>query len=367
MIHRLRMHLHDSSIGFLLAYTIPAVSVLGAWLGQVTGYPNLFAFLPLFVVIVLVPAYNMLWWRPPKSLPEAATASHLWRTYYRLLPLLSLPAQLIMIFTAADLWCSGVLDGWGQVGHLWSTGLCSALFAINISHELIHSRQRLDRTLGGILLSTVGFGTFKVVHLRVHHRHVGTPFDFATARRGQSLYAFWRQTLMGNVREALRIERMRLSRSGKHLWRSELVAWYGLTLLWCGLLLTIWGWTAVIFFALQCLVAIMKLDWTNYLQHYGLTRAVNPLGRYERVQAHHSWSEDRRLTNLFLLNLMRHGNHHAEPGRPYQALQYDKSTPAYPYDFSLMALLALVPPLFRHVVHPYLDHLEHCIAGDVGR
>jgi alkane 1-monooxygenase len=354
----LRIPLHDSSIGFLLAYAIPAVSVLGSWVGQLTGHPDLFAFLPVFVVFVWVPVHNLLWRRPPQPLPDAVAASSVWRNYYRVLPLLSVPGQLVMIYVAADLWSSGVLNAWGCLGHLWSTGLCSALFAINISHELIHRRQRLDRTLGGILLSIVGFGTFKLVHLRVHHRHVGTPFDFATAPRGQSLYAFWRQNLVGTVREALRIERRRLSKSGKSLWASELAAWYGLTLLWCGVALLLWGLTGLVFFGLQCLLAILYLGWTDYLQHYGLTRKPNSMGRYERVQAHHSWSEDHRLSNLFLLNLMRHGDHHAKPNRPYQELQYDRRTPAYPYDFSIMSLLALVPPLFRQVVHPHLDRLD---------
>lgn len=55
-------------------------------------------------------------------------------------------------------------------------------------HELIHRRQPLDRFIGGLLLSTVSFGTFKIVHLQVHHPYVGTPLDFHGKARPDDLF-----------------------------------------------------------------------------------------------------------------------------------------------------------------------------------
>lgn len=108
-------------------------------------------------------------------------------------------------------------------------------------------------------------------------------------------------------------------------------------------------------------MAILKLEWTNYVQHYGLTREADALGRYEPVQSRHAWSHELFVTNLALLNLMRHGDHHANPQRPYQSLQHRSTSPVYPYDVTIMFLLALATPLFRRIVHPHLDRLESTV------
>jgi alkane 1-monooxygenase len=350
------MHgLHDARLGFLLAYAIPAIVVCATHLGQLSGYPSAFAFLPLLVVYVFAPTINALWAHRTRLLSRATLASARWQSFYRVLPRMSLPAELIMLYVAADNWSSSALNGWGRLGCVLSAGVCGALFAINISHELMHRKQTVDRVLAGILLSTVGFGVFRIAHLRIHHRHVGTPLDPATARRGQSLYAFWCQSVAGNLRQALRCERRRLAKRNAGPWRSELVLWYGLSLLWLTLALGIWGWIGGIFFMLQCVLAILKLEWTNYLQHYGLARRRNAQGRYARIGPQHAWSQELFLTNLALLNLMRHADHHTHPQLPYQSLRHDARAPAYPYDITFMYLLALLTPLFRRIVHPHLD------------
>ncbi len=219
-------------------------------------------------------------------------------------------------------------------------------------------REPLDRALGGFLLSTVGFGSFKIVHLRIHHRYVGTPLDFATAQRGQSIYAFWWKNLISNVSEAIRCEREELARRGQAFWHSELLLWYLLSLLWLAIDMVLGGWKGGVFWGIQALIAILTLDWTNYLQHYGLTRKQDARGRYEPVQVHHAWSSGIFLRDLALFNLMRHGDHHANPQRHYQSLRHDDNVPEYPYNYSIMYLLALVPPLFQRIVHPYLDRFE---------
>lgn len=343
------------NLSFLFVYAIPAVFLVSVWLGRTTGYANLCSWLPLLLAYGLVPLLQALWPRPLPLLPEEVGNNPAWQLYHRLLLWLSVPAQLAMLYVATAHWQAAALHGWGYAGHLLTTGIFSGMLAINLSHELIHHRQSLERCLGGVLLSTVGFGTFKIVHRQIHHRYVGTPLDFATARRGQSIYSFWRQCLVGNVSAALRCERQRCARTGKPLWRSELLLWYGLSGMWLALALTLWGWMGGVFFLAQSLLAIMKLDCINYLQHYGLTRRLDNTGRFEPVQEHHAWSQGFYLHDLFLLNLLRHGDHHAHPQRPYQLLRTYEDTPHYPYNYALMILLSFVPSVFRHVVHPILD------------
>ena len=80
-------------------------------------------------------------------------------------------------------------------------------------------------------------------------------------------------------------------------------------------------------------------------------------GEPERVHIHHAWCQERLVTNLAMLNLLRHGQHHVTPHQPFYALAPAPSAPTYPLDFSLMFLVSLNPKLFRTIVHPVLDEL----------
>jgi alkane 1-monooxygenase len=271
---------------------------------------------------------------------------------------LTLPLQLAMLAVTTAAFAGGTYDVAGQIVLTFTTGIFSAMFAINVAHELIHRRQPLDRFLGGVLLSTVSFGTFKIVHLQVHHPYVGTPLDFATARRGQTIYSFWIRSFAGNFAEAIRRERTRAHRAGASAWTGELVGWSICTMVWLAAVVCLWGWRGGVFFLAQSVIAIMYLDVINYLQHYGLTRQAGPGGRPEPVQDHHSWTAAMFLDDLLLLNLPRHAHHHSQPQQPYQLLKDSTDSPRYPYSYGVMTMLLLVPALFRRVAHPCLDRFE---------
>ncbi|MEM7254324.1 MAG: fatty acid desaturase [Pseudomonadota bacterium] len=233
-----------------------------------------------------------------------------------------------------------------------AVGLCAALYAINVAHELMHANRQWQRDLARILLASVCFPTFIAVHLRIHHRFVGTDDDFQSAPRGQSLYQFWWSALRGHIRIA------RSALQATHPDRREVVT----TALGAVLLLTVvavlWGGIGVLVFLVQSIAAVLKLEAVNYLQHYGLRR--NSLdNRLERVNYHHTWSQNHRLTNHALFNLMHHADHHVHPDRAYAVLEHRPMSPAYPWDFSIMFMVAAWPWLFRAVVHPVLDGTAH--------
>jgi len=115
----------------------------------------------------------------------------------------------------------------------------------------------------------------------------------------------------------------------------------------------------VLFFLIQSLVAILKLEMINYLQHYGLRRSADADGNFEPVNVHHAWSQSSLFTNFVLLNLLRHSDHHAFPNRPYQELEDHKDAPAYPYDFSIMCLLTFIPSIFFRIADNQLDRIKH--------
>jgi alkane 1-monooxygenase len=56
-----------------------------------------------------------------------------------------------------------------------------------------------------------------------------------------------------------------------------------------------------------------------------------------------------------LYELPRHADHHAFAGRPYGSLRHFSDAPQLPTGYAGMILLALVPPVYKRVVHAQLD------------
>jgi alkane 1-monooxygenase len=347
-----------TSFGFILAYCVPTLPIFSVWLGKITHHPNIFAAFPLLIAYGIIPILEAIFPYGIQSIPDHLSRSKGWSLYYRLLLWLSLPVQFSTLYLALSYWNLNLFNIWGSLAYLLSVGIFSGMFAITVAHELIHRQQNCDRWLGGILLSSVGFGAFKVVHLRIHHRYVCTPLDFATAQRGQHIYAFWWKNLISNVWEAIHCEQEELVKTGRAFWRSELLVWSTLSLVWFGIAILLGGFRGGLFWAIQALIAILKLDWTNYLQHYGLTRKQDSDGKYEPIQVYHAWSVGLFIHDLALFNLLRHANHHVNPQLNYPFLKHYDSVPQYPYNYSIMYLLSLIPPLFRYVVHPKIDSFE---------
>jgi len=241
-------------------------------------------------------------------------------------------------------------------GCLFSMGLCSGIVGITAAHELIHRPTKVDRALGVALLSMVSYAHFRIEHVLGHHPFVATPRDPASARRGETVYGFWMRSIVGSTVSAWRIEKDRLARLrlGASSWENRM--WHYLaiqSLLYASVGVLFGGW-GVLFFAGQGVLAILLLETINYIEHYGLERARRPDGSYEPVSPAHSWDSPYRLSSLFLFNLNYHSHHHAVPSRSFDGLRPLDAAPELPFGYSRMVLAALVPPLWRRLIHPRL-------------
>lgn len=267
-----------------------------------------------------------------------------------------LPLHLLLLCAATQLWSTGTLATIDALGLVLGFGVYACAFGINPAHELVHRRSAASRAWGGLTLALVGYGTFKVEHLRGHHRLVATPEDPSSAPRGRGLYAHLPRAVAGNVRAAFRLEARRLraqARSPLSL-RNEALAWTLLSLalaLAAGLLL---GLKGAVFFGLQALVAVLTLELTNYVEHYGLRRDRDAHGRLEPVGRDHAWSSCVRFSNALFFNVQRHAHHHARPGVPYPQLHVDPAGPTLPAGHPAMMALAFFPPVWRAVMDPRL-------------
>jgi alkane 1-monooxygenase len=72
--------------------------------------------------------------------------------------------------------------------------------SINTAHELGHKRSAHERWLSKLALAQTCYGHFFVEHNRGHHVRVATPEDPASARLGESFWAFLPRTVWGSLR-----------------------------------------------------------------------------------------------------------------------------------------------------------------------
>jgi alkane 1-monooxygenase len=89
---------------------------------------------------------------------------------------------------------------------------------------------------------------------------------------------------------------------------------------------------------------------SDYIQHYGLHRKTLPNGRVEPVAAHHSWNAPRGFSSYLMMNAPAHSEHHMHPDRPYDRLDPQANVPMLPWSLPVMAMLALIPPVWHRVM-----------------
>ena len=229
-----------------------------------------------------------------------------------------------------------------------STGLCSGSLGIDAAHELVHRKMRWMRHLGIWNLFLVNYSHFYTEHRLVHHVKVGTYEDPATARLGETLYGFWLRTIPAQWSSALQTD-ARIQRKnggapyGLHNFTLRLSLLQITFMLFLFLAL---GANVVAAYAIQSMVAFLLLEYINYIEHYGLVRAPG-----ERVGKAHAWQSDAVTSRFTLFELSRHPDHHIKANKPYHTLQSHQESPQLPLGYFGMFYLAIIPPLFFHVMH----------------
>jgi alkane 1-monooxygenase len=331
-------------------FSIYLVCGVGLWFVLKGGLYALIA--PLAVTFVAVPIFDALMGIEIRNPPESPPRRYA-RAIFRLATWLAVPAQAGVL-----LWGTWTATRPGAppveiVGKIIAVGITGGVVGITVAHELVHRASRLDRILGGVLLTMVSYLHWAIEHVAGHHRRVATREDPASARLGEDLPAFMARSIGRGFLSAWGIESARNARRGIRsplrnrvilcvLASSAVAAALGITL----------GVGALLFFVGQSAVAIGFLETINYIEHYGLERRLVRPGVYERVTPLHSWNAAHRLTNALLFNLQRHSDHHVWPARPYYKLRNHPDSPQLPMGYAGMALLAMFPPLWRRVMDP---------------
>jgi alkane 1-monooxygenase len=258
---------------------------------------------------------------------------------FRLLIWLYIPLQLLAIAWGVMI-SSGASAG-GFAALAISLGVTTGVFGVLSAHEAVHSGDEAEAFLGVSLLTAMSYRHFRIAHIHGHHRWAGTDKDSATARLGESFYAFLLRTLASQFREAWHFEKRR---GGRRLLLDIAI----MLILFAAIGFFI-GPRALAFFLCQSAVAILVLELFNYIAHYGLARVGGPDGKLEAFGDRHSWNSSNVLANHLIFNMGRHSHHHRRPAASFETLKAH-SAPELPFGYAGSILLALAPPLWRRVM-----------------
>ena len=349
---------------WLLGLIVPLLPFI-AWAGvELTGF-GVFWFYGPILVFIIFPLLDMVVGLDAENPPDSVIKWLEQDRYYRWCTYVFIPVQYAGLVFACWLWADGGLSTIDSIGLALTMSMVSGI-AINTAHELGHKRASLEKWLSKVALAQSGYGHFFIEHNRGHHVQVATPEDPASARLGESFWAFLPRTVTGSLRSAWSLERQRLARSDHSpwTWRNDILQAWAMTVVLFAVLTIVFGVVVLPYLLLQAVVGFSLLEVVNYLEHYGLLRQRKEDGRYERCLPEHSWNSNNVASNVLLYHLQRHSDHHANPTRRYQALRHVDEAPQLPTGYAGMIVLAWVPPLWRRV----MDHrlLEH-YGGEVRR
>jgi alkane 1-monooxygenase len=337
-----------AELRFALAWLLPLGTALAAWASPWAGWLYMLGFLGCVALLERLPALQ----RSP------APTGH--RPWHRLTLLLHLPLQALLLGVGVVV-AMRQPEGWAGAAAVVALGLgvggVTGSQGITFAHELGHSRRWLERGAAWLLMGSVLYAHFMVEHYRGHHVRAATRADPASARRGESLWRFLPRTLGGSWQSAWRLEAAALAQRRRGWWTSPLLAATLLQGLWLvGLALLAGPW-ALLFWLVQAAQAVLLLETINYIEHYGLERAVGDSGRPEPFGLQHAWNADHLLTNATIANLQRHSDHHMHAWKPFGELAALPG-PQLPTGYAGCLLLASVPRWWFAAMHPRLEALR---------
>jgi alkane 1-monooxygenase len=338
-------------------YLSPILLYAAAWVAF--SKQGFWVFLPLVYSFVVIPGAELFYKPVIENLSAAEEEMAKKNRLYDWMLYLIVPLQyaalvyfLYSITTASLLW-------WELAGRVLSMGLLCGTFGINVAHELGHRTKKYEQVLAKILLASSLYMHFFIEHNKGHHKHVATPQDPSSARRGEPVYLFYFRTIIYSYISAWHIANKENRKAGHATYslHNDMVrAQLWQLLLIVGIYFMCGGFATLLFLAAALLGALL-LETVNYIEHYGLQRKATNTGTYERTQPEHSWNSSHPLGRIMLFELSRHSDHHYLASRKYQILRHHEAAPQLPTGYPGSMLLSLIPPLWFKIMHKKIDNL----------
>ena len=228
-----------------------------------------------------------------------------------------------------------------------STGLVSGASAIVTAHELGHKKPKsMGWYLARFLLFSVHYTHFTTEHNYNHHKWVATKNDSASAKVEEGVWSFWIRTIPGQFISSVNIHNAK----GRTGFRNP--SFQGLILQVMVVFFLLFlpnGFQIIIGWFIASIIAILTLEYVNYIRHWGLRREVS-----ERQTHLHSWNTESRWSRWSLLELTRHSDHHLKASTPFWKLLPHPDAPELPSGYYACWWPCLIPPLWKKWVSPRL-------------
>ena len=331
-----------SDFKYLMAYSIPFSALVGFYLG---GYYLFITPIYTFVIIPVVESI-LTFFKVDNIETERTNNSVHW--IFDLLLYIIIPIVFTLLIYSLTQIINHQFLSLEFLGTIISMGLVVVSNGINVAHELCHRHKTIERFLGKILLIPSLYMHFYLEHNFGHHLNVATNEDAVTAKYNEPLYSFWISAIKGELLGAIKIQKTRLSRQNISFFSIyNDMFWYSIIqLMYLSLVFLFFSFKGIIFSLLVALFSILMFECVNYIEHYGLLRKKLESGRYERVQAKHSWNSNHILGRIVLYELTRHSDHHRIAETKFQNLKSIEESPQLPFGYPTCILLSFIPVLW---------------------
>lgn len=342
-----------SKFKYFGVYIIP---FLGIFTFNVSG---VFAYLGLLFLFVFVPILELMVPVNRTNFDKTEKKQAQKDFFYDGVLYLLVPMHLWVVYSFLVGISNPLLATSDAIAYVFMMGTVLGVVGINLGHELGHKTDKSIKMLfSQIMLTTSIQNHFTTYHNAGHHKDVATPADYTSAEEGANFYLFAIRSQIGGYFKTWRLESKKLRIQSKSKWSNPMFVYTLVQLMFFALIFNFFGLFASLCYFAAGVFGISILEAQNYFAHYGLRRKKDEKGRYEKVQAHHSWNSDHVFGRVLLFELTRHSDHHHLGGKPYQMLNSKPEYPTLPYGYPAMLLLSYVPFLFRPIMKKQLMLLK---------
>ena len=332
------------------AYLIP---LFGLFTFKSTG---IYAFFGLFFLYVLVPILEQILPLSSYNLNKAEKELAKESSFFDLTLYLLVPLHLFVIYSFLITVSSAAISALDLTACVLMMGTILGVNGINVGHELGHKTNHpFKMFLAHVMLTTSIQNHFVTYHNSGHHRDVGTPEDFSSAKQGDNFYYFALRSQIGGYFKTWKLESKRLTALGKNKLINPMIIYTLIPLLFLTTIYFFFNFNTMLIYGITGIYGISVLEAQNYFAHYGLRRKKQENGRYERVQPKHSWNSDHLIGRVLLFELTRHSDHHHMGAKPFQLLESKKDSPLLPFGYPMMLMLSYFPFIFKPIMKKHLN------------
>ena len=333
---------------YLFAYTVP-ISTLVSFSSYGVG-----TYTAVFYAFVLLPILDVVLGKDSSNLTDEKANTKKINKIFDWMLYVNLPVVY-------GLMCYGFIKVYSNdytlfemTGICLSAGILLATNGINVAHELCHRKKYFEKAIGKALFLPCLYMHFYIEHNFGHHVNVGTPDDGATAKYKQNVYSFWITSVSKQYLDAWKkqIQLLKIKKNGFFSVKNDMLWYLIFQPSYLVVIIMVFSTKVFLFALISGVISFLFLECINYIEHYGLKRLKMPSGRYERVQAHHSWNSNHNIGRIVLYELTRHSDHHFKASKKYQILDCHDEAPQLPFGYPASILLSLVPPLWFYFINP---------------